>query len=302
MSVGRIFEIKRFAVHDGYGIRTTVFFKGCPLNCVWCHNPEGLSYEPELALLERKCVGCGECVGACSKKLHTIDTEGIHAINRDDCTFCLSCINGCMHDALKFYGKEYTTGELYKIVAADIDFYQQSGGGITCSGGEPLMQVDFLSAFLKKCKEAGVHTAVDTSGYAEWKAFEKVLEFTDIFYYDIKHMDPIRHKELTGVDNNLILNNLVKLSDTGASIEIRMPVIPGSNDDDVNIRQTAGFLKSIKGLTLVRPLPYHALSESKYTAIGKSNNMPAAAGNENEATQRVCNILIEEGLLCKRPD
>ena len=302
MSLGRVFEIKRFAVHDGHGIRTTFFFKGCPLYCIWCHNPEGLSQEPEIALLERKCVKCSECVTSCMNGLHIIDNDAVHLITREGCTFCLDCVNACMADALKLYGKEYTVNELCKIAASDIDFYNQSGGGITCSGGEPLMQADFLEDFLSLCKEKALHTAVDTSGHASWLDFEKILPFTDIFYYDIKHMEPARHKELTGMDNNLILENLQKLSETGAAVEVRIPVIPGLNDDEENIQQTADFLKSIKTLKIVRPLPYHALSMSKYTSIGKNHTMPAATGKEYEAARHVCDIISKNGLKCKKPD
>jgi len=207
-----------------------------------------------------------------------------------------------MMDALKLYGKEYSVDELYIIAAADIDFYKQSGGGITCSGGEPLIQADFLADFLSLCKENGLHTAVDTSGYANWSEFEKILKFTDIFYYDIKHMDPDRHKELTGLDNRLILENLQKLSNTRAEIEVRIPVLPGLNDDEENIIKTADFLRSIRTLKNVRPLPYHALSKSKYSSIGKTSNMPATTGIEYKAVQHVCDIINKKGLPCKNPD
>jgi len=299
MFTGKIFEIKRFAVHDGHGIRTTFFFKGCPLNCIWCHNPEGIAKEPEIAYLERKCVKCGECIDICPNGLHKIDetdlnkTNGsiMHITDRSLCNLCFACVNACIPEALKLYGKDYTAEELYEIALADIDFYIQSGGGITCSGGEPLMQADFLAVFLKMCKEAGLHTAVDTSGYAAWKEFDKILPFTDIFYYDIKHMNPTQHKTLTGVDNKLILENLQKLSDIGAAVEVRIPVVPGHNDDNLGINQTAEFLKSIKTLTLVRPLPYHALSGSKYTSLGIHHSMPVSSGDEHTSVRHVCEIL-----------
>ena len=252
---GRIFEIKRFAVHDGPGIRTTVFFKGCPLRCVWCHNPEGISNEPEIAFLEGKCVKCGECFSACPRGLHETGRDGAHRFQRKGCTACLSCVSACMPGALKPYGTETNVRDLLDIVRADTDFYYRSGGGVTCSGGEPLTQPDFLAAFLSGCKEAGLHTAVDTSGFAPWEAFQRILPFTDLFLYDVKHMDPLAHRKLTGQDNRLILGNLRELSARGAAIEIRMPVIPGLNDDERTIRQTAAFLKNIKTLTRIRVLP-----------------------------------------------
>ena len=290
MLTGKLFEIKRFAVHDGPGIRTIFFFKGCPLRCLWCHNPEGIDYGPEIALLERKCAGCGECTAACSLGLH-IFKDNKHNINRKNCISCFNCVNACMPEALMLYGREYTADELMQIVNEDIDFYRQSGGGVTCSGGEPLMQADFLAVFLSMCKKAGLHTAIDTSGCAGWSEFMKILPFTDLFLYDIKHMDPVQHKKHTGVDNGLILENLRKLSDSGKAIEIRIPVIPVYNDDAGNIQKTAEFLKEIKTITLIRPLPYHALSGSKYLSIGKTHTMPVTTGDEYTATQQVCDTL-----------
>ena len=296
MSSGKIFEIKRFAVHDGPGIRTTVFFKGCPLSCRWCHNPEGISYDLEIALLERLCAGCGECFAACPQGLHTMDESGAHTFEREGCKLCMTCADACMPQAIKLFGTDYTPEALYKIAAEDIDFYKQSGGGVTCSGGEPLMQPGFAADFLRLCKINGIHTSVDTSGCAPWAAFETILPFTDLFLYDIKHMDPLEHKKLTGVDNRLILENLAKLSGQGVPVEIRMPVIPGLNDDEENILRSAGFFKNLKQVTLIRPLPYHALSGSKYASMGKKHAMPAATGNENAAVRRVSEILKAEGL------
>jgi pyruvate formate lyase activating enzyme len=202
-----------------------------------------------------------------------------------------------MPQALKLYGSEYTAGELYKIAAGDVDFYETSGGGITCSGGEPLMQADFAAEFLKRCKDGWLHTAVDTSGYAPWQAFEKVIPYTDIFLYDIKHMNAAEHKRLTGKDNALILENLTRLSMLGIPVEVRMPIIPGLNDGDENITQAAAFLKSIDSLTLISVLPYHAYSDAKYASIGRENNMPRATGEEQSAADKVKNYLRNEGFI-----
>ena len=297
---GRIFEIKRFAVHDGPGIRTTVFFKGCPLNCMWCHNPEGIAYGPEIALFERKCVSCGECFRICP--VHKLGENGAHQINRENCRQCLACVNGCMPQALKVYGIEYKAEELLETVRSDSDFYSESGGGITCSGGEPLMQPDFLVEFLSLCKDALFHTAVDTSGMAAWSSFEKILPFTDLFLYDIKHIDGEEHKKIAGGDNRLILDNLKMLSDSGAAVEVRMPVIPGLNDDEECIQRTAELLKGIKTLTLIRPLAYNRLLESKYASIGKECAMPKAVREGGDAAHRVSDILANAGLPVCPPD
>ena len=302
MVTGSVFEIKRFAVHDGPGIRTTVFFKGCPLSCVWCHNPEGIAAKAEIAFLERKCEGCGDCFDACPRRLHSIGENGGHNVDRASCVLCGDCVNACMPRALKLYGKEYTPRVLLSVVASDMDFFKRSGGGVTCSGGEPLSQPAFVAEFLGLCKEAGIHTAVDTSGYAPWSCFESILKVTDIFLFDIKHMDPAKHKELTGADNRLILDNLRELSKTGVPIEIRIPVLPLINDGDENIALTAELLKSLPSLTLIRPLPYHALSGSKYAAIGRECHMPGASGGELAAAVKVSELLRLEGLPVVPPD
>jgi len=202
-----------------------------------------------------------------------------------------------MPQAIRVYGTLYTPEELLKIAVTDMEFYWQSGGGITCSGGEPMMQADFLYSFLKLCKEAGLHTAVDTSGYASWQSFIKIIPVTDIFLYDIKHLDPQAHYKLTGADNKLIIENLQKLSDYGIPVEIRIPVIPKINDSDDHIKKIIELLKKLETITLIRPLPYHALSGSKYASIGKSgeNRMPPSTGLEHEAAGHVRKILKDNG-------
>jgi len=291
----KVFEIKRFAVHDGPGIRTTIFFKGCPLSCIWCHNPEGISGKTEIALLENKCVSCGECFEQCSN--HFNNDNGKHEINRENCTLCLKCINSCLTGALLLYGREYLAEELFKIVKQDIDFYNESSGGVTCSGGEPLMHADFIASFFELCKIEKINTAIDTSGYALWNNFEKLIPFTDLFLFDLKHMNPVEHKKLTGVDNTLILENLKLLSGSGANIEIRIPVIPGLNDNEENLKQTSHFLKNVKVNRIV-VLPYHPLSGSKYSSLGKTHNMPAATGKENLIAAEFGSYLQSEGLPC----
>jgi pyruvate formate lyase activating enzyme len=231
-----VFEIKRFAVHDGDGIRTTVFFKGCPLRCLWCHNPEGLEFAPEIAHYAHKCIDCGEC-------------------RRADFTPAL-----CLGEATVLYGRETTVEELLPRLLEDREFYAQSGGGVTLSGGECLMQADFCAALLSALKAEGIHTAVDTSGFVSREALEKVIPYTDIFLYDIKAYDGGVHKKCTGVDNGKILENLRYLNSVGAKVEIRIPCVPAY--DDTEMEKIAEFLNTLSCVTKMRVLPYHNYAAS----------------------------------------
>lgn len=244
----RIFEIKRFAVHDGDGIRTTVFFKGCPLRCVWCHNPEGLSAEAQTAFYRQKCVGCGEC----KKDGFTVDA--------------------CAGEARVRYGRSVTVEELFPILLEDRDFYDNSGGGVTLSGGESLMQADFCAELLKQLKSNGIHTAVDTCGLVTKEALDKVASFTDVFLYDVKAYDEDTHIKYTGQSNRVILENLKYLDMLGKKTEIRVPFVPGYNSDEVE--KIASFLSCLKHVTKVRVLPYHNHAGSKYEALNIKNTLP----------------------------
>ena len=245
---GIIFEIKRFAVHDGDGIRTTVFFKGCPLRCAWCHNPEGLTSAPQIARYTHKCIGCGEC-----KK------EGF--VPED-----------CIGDAQILYGKEITVEELLPALLEDRDFYETSGGGVTLSGGECLMQSDFCTELLMRLKENGIHTAVDTCGFVSKNALDKVIPYTDVFLYDIKAYDEDVHIKCTGVPNKQILENLIYLDSIGKDIEIRIPYVPDYNDGQ--IEKIAFFLARLKSIKKIRVLPYHDYAGSKYRALNMANTLP----------------------------
>ena len=254
-----IFEIKRFAVHDGDGIRTTVFFKGCPLRCVWCHNPEGISFEMQEAFYTHKCIGCGEC-------------------KKDDFTS-----ENCLGEARIRYGKEVTLNELLLLLLEDKDFFENSGGGVTLSGGECLMQAAFCTELLKRLKENGVHTAVDTCGYVSRDALDKVIPYTDAFLYDLKAYDDDVHIKCTGKSNRIILDNLLYLDSLDKNIEIRIPYVPEYNFGQ--IEKIAIFLSKLKHITKVRVLPYHNYASSKYTALGMEIPLPHRLPTDKEISK-----------------
>ena len=268
---GIITDLKRFAIHDGDGIRTTVFFKGCPLRCIWCHNPEGLSAKPQLAYYAHKCVGCGECARVCPSQAH-IMTNQAHVYDRHLCIGCGKCAKACLGDALTFYGKEMTVDELLPLLLEDKAFYENSGGGVTLSGGECLMQADFCAELLKRLKENGIHTAVDTCGSIPENALDTVMPYTDVFLYDIKAYDGEIHTKCTGRSNQQILKNLKYLDECGKNIEIRIPYVPGYNADQVE--KIAYFLSDLKHVTKIRVLAYHNYAGSKYAALNIENTLP----------------------------
>ena len=283
----KIFEIKRFAVHDGDGIRTTVFFKGCPLKCVWCHNPEGICPKPQLAFWENKCTICGECVNVCPNGAHSIE-NGIHKLDRSKCDNCGECEKACLNSALNLYGKEMTTDELMPLLLEDKDFYDTSGGGVTLSGGECLMHSDFCLELLKKLKESGIHTAVDTCGFVKKEAIDKVMPYTDVFLYDLKAYDEDVHIKCTGCSNKLILENLMYIDSCGKKTEIRIPYVPGYNSDQMD--KLAEFIKELKNVSAVRVLPYHNYAGSKYRALGMENTLPELLPTDEEMVKQKENL------------
>ncbi len=264
-----ITDIKRFAVHDGDGIRTTVFFKGCPLRCVWCHNPETYSAKPETAYFAHKCVNCGRCTEICESN---IIKDGKHLFDKSQCITCGKCESVCPNDAFKIYGKEMTVDEILEIVLQDKNFYDNSGGGVTLSGGECLLYPEFCAELLKKCKEKGINTAVDTCGFVSKQAINSVLPYTDVFLYDLKAFDEEVHIKCTGQSNEMILENLKYIDDCGKKIEIRIPYVPTYNDNQVE--KLASFIHNLKNIVKVKILPYHNYAASKYDALNMENTLP----------------------------
>jgi pyruvate formate lyase activating enzyme len=269
MNEGIIFDIKKYAIHDGPGIRTTVFFKGCPLRCPWCHNPEGQAPEPEIMLKSYKCIkDCSECLSVCEERALTKADQAL-VIDREKCDACGKCAKVCSSEAIEIVGRKMNPQEVMEEVEKDIIFHDDSGGGVTFSGGEPLFQPDFLSALLIQAKEKDIHTTVDTCGYASSATLEKISDKVDLFLYDIKMMDDQRHKKFTGESNKLILSNLKKLAQKGKRVIVRIPLIPGVNDDEENIRKTAKFIQSLKNIKHISLLPYHKLGQDKHRRLSK---------------------------------
>ena len=265
---GTIFNIQKFSVNDGPGIRTTVFMKGCPLRCLWCHNPESNSAKKEIFYDARKCVMCGACVQICSNNCHILD--GTHTYNRESCIKCGKCAEACMPSALEAVGEEKTVSEVIAEVMKDKAFYDNSGGGITLSGGEPMMQFDFTCELLKASKENGLHTCIETCGYAKPEQYKKIADMVDIFLFDYKETDSALHKEYTGVDNKLILENLRMLDDLGSNIILRCPIIPTMNDRDEHLCGIADMANSLKNVSEINIEPYHPLGSGKSDMLGKN--------------------------------
>jgi len=268
---GRIFEIQRFCIHDGPGIRTTVFMKGCPLRCVWCHNPEGISPEPELSFLPERCIGCRYCASVCPNEAHQM-VDGRHELDRSRCAVCGRCTERCYAEALEYVGREVTVAEALEEVLRDRPFYETSGGGLTLSGGEPMMQATFAEALLAAAKQAGLHCCVETCGFCDWRNLEHILPLVDLFLYDLKETDPARHVEYTGARTDRIVENLRALHNAGARVLVRLPIVPGLNDRSDHFEGIAKLARELPRLLGVEIMPYHRLGTSKLRRFGRDED------------------------------
>lgn len=295
MNAGIIFDIKKFSIHDGPGIRTTVFLKGCPLSCWWCHNPEGQAPWEELILRPDRCIACGACVEACDRGAITSDRVTI-VTNRERCTACGACVEVCYAGARELVGRKVTVTDVMGEVERDRPFYDQSGGGVTFSGGEPLSQPAFLRDLLAACKAKGLHTVLDTCGFAAWEALDGLRAYVDLFLYDLKLVDEARHREVTGVSNGPVFRNLLQLSRAGHQVILRVPVIPGVNDDGANMRQIARFAATLPSLRRVDLLPYHRIGRDKYQRLGKDCLMPEVDPPTRERVTEIARMAAGFGL------
>ncbi len=264
---GSVFDIQRFCVQDGPGIRTTVFLKGCPLRCAWCHNPESWRREPQVFYIPERCIGCGACVSACPRGLHGTG-DGVHRFERSGCTGCGMCAESCPSGALTLCGHGATAGEVLKTVLRDEPFYRSSGGGMTVSGGEPLMQPRFTQALVEGAKAAGLHVCVETCGYGEWKALRRIAACTDLFLWDFKLGGEEDHRRYTGVGNRGILENLRRLDESGIRTVLRCPLIEGVNLTPRHARDIAELAEELRNLQGIDLEPYHPLGESKRARLG----------------------------------
>jgi len=281
---GTVFNIQKFSVNDGPGIRTTVFLKGCPLNCIWCHNTESKFTKREIFYNFEKCIGCGKCSNICDYLCHIIE-DGKHIYDRSRCIACGECTKECFTEALETVGETKTVEEVIEEVLKDKDFYENSGGGITLSGGEPLLQFEFSYELLKKAKQEGLHTCIETCGFAKEEDLIKIAPFVDIFLFDYKETNSIKHKEFTGVSNEGIIKNLKTLDELGCKIILRCPIIPTLNDREEHLHGIASIANELKNIVEINVEPYHPLGSSKAMFLGREYSLNDITFPQNETVE-----------------
>jgi pyruvate formate lyase activating enzyme len=299
MQNGLVFNIQKYSLHDGPGIRTTVFLKGCPLHCPWCHNPEGISRRREIVVLESRCIGCGQCRLACRYGTD-IPGDGRLPARSEMCEVCGVCVEACPTQARQMIGQELSLSQVLETVLQDQIFYEESDGGVTFSGGEPLSQPDFLRGLLEACRARGVHTAVDTCGLARPEDVLAVASLTDLFLYDLKFIDDAKHLRYTGVSNGLILENLQALGRSHARIWLRVPIIPGINDDPADLEATAHFAAAVPGVQQVNLLPFHRTGLPKSLRLGQDSGLGEVQPPSAAVMNRAVDIFTGAGLAVKQ--